>query len=274
MPYAISGGARLYWREQGSGPPVLMIMGLSFTHEMWFRVVPFLSAEHRLLLFDNRGMGRSDVTQGPYSMRQMARDAIAVLDAAGVASAHVMGASMGGMIAQELALSYSNRVRSLVLACTAHGGLFARWPDFSRMPRRLRWENSQRAEREEAFIPLLYANTTPRSRIQEDLDMRCGCAWSYKGFLSQLAGILLWSSYRRLPRISVPTLVIHGEEDHLIPIQNGRVVARRIPGAQFHAIANAGHIAMTDQPEPCSEVVLRFLREQNSRASASPCFAV
>src|ERR1700759_3679341 len=104
MPYITNEGAELYWTSHGSGTPVLLIMGLSFTHEMWFRILPSLAERYRVILFDNRGMGRSSVPGGPYSIPQMARDAAAVLRAAGASAAHVMGASMGGMIAQELAL--------------------------------------------------------------------------------------------------------------------------------------------------------------------------
>lgn len=268
MPYVINEGARLYWEEQGSGPPILMIMGLSFTHEMWYRVVPWLAPHYRLILFDNRGMGRSDVPRGPYSIRRMARDARAVLDAASVPAAHVMGASMGGMIAQEFALSYAQRVQSLILACTTYSGLFGRWPKFNHAPRGIRWITRQPAAREQALIPLLYADTTPPERIGEDLAIRSQCRWCYKGFLNQFAGILLWSSYRRLPRITAPTLVIHGEEDRLVPVQNGRAIAARIPGAQFHAIPNAGHILITDQPDLCSEIVLRFLAERRADFSS------
>src|SRR5437764_6088044 len=100
MPYLVNAGTQLYWKDYGSGPPLLMIMGLSFTHEMWFRVLPSLGSQYRVIVFDNRGMGRSDVPRGPYPIGRMARDAYAVLQAAGVEAAHVLGASMGGMIAQ------------------------------------------------------------------------------------------------------------------------------------------------------------------------------
>src|SRR3569833_1334595 len=130
MPYTTNNGVKLYWDSLGQGPPVLLIMGLSFTHEMWYRILPVLTERHRVILFDNRGMGRSDVPRGPYSMRRMAEDAGIVLDAAGVSAAHVSGASMGGMIAQELALRSPSRVLSLVLGCTSYSGIFARWPRF------------------------------------------------------------------------------------------------------------------------------------------------
>ncbi len=246
-------------------------MGLSFTHEMWFRVLPALASSYRAIVLDNRGMGRSDVPRGPYSMRQMARDAAAVLDAAGVAAAHVVGASMGGMIAQELALQYPDRVLSLVLGCTTFSGLFGHWPHLSRRPRGIRWDKATRLERERALRNLLYAEATPWERIEEDLTVRCACTWTTKGFWNQFAGILLWNSYRRLSRIRVPTLVLHGAEDHLVPPQNGRIVAARIPGARFHLVPNAGHILITDQPEACTELMLQFLAEQAfTRQAATP----
>lgn len=259
MPHVQNERAELYWHAHGSGPAVLLIMGLSFTHEMWFRIVPWLVDKYRVILFDNRGMGRSSVPSGPYSIRQMARDAAAVLRAAGTASAHIVGASMGGMIAQELALSQPAMVESLTLACTTHSGLFGRWPDFSKVPRRA---GKTREERERAVIELLYADSTPLHLIEEDIRIRASCRWTSKGFLNQFAGILLWSAYLRLPRLRIPTLVVHGDQDRLVPIENGRTVARRIPGAQFELIPNAGHVMTTDQPELCSEKLLRFLRDQ------------
>jgi pimeloyl-ACP methyl ester carboxylesterase len=267
MGYVDNEGARLYWTEKGSGPPVLLIMGLSFTHEMWYRTLPALGG-YRAILFDNRGMGRSSVPKGPYFIRQMARDAHAVLSAAGVSSAHVIGASMGGMIAQELALLFPQRVRSLILACTSYSGVFARWPDF-RCGQWLVGAKGSREERERTLANLLYAPTTPMGRIHEDIRTRCACLWSQNGFLNQFVAILLWNAYWRLPSISAPTLVIHGDQDRLIPLQNGRVVARRIPGARFQLIQDAGHILTTDQPEICHEILTRFLGEQTGALQAT-----
>jgi len=268
MPHTFSDGVRLYWEEHGSGPPVLLIMGLSFTHDMWFRILPTLRSRCRVILFDNRGVGRSEVPSGPYTIAQMARDAAAVLDAAGASAAHVIGASMGGMIAQELALRFPERVRSLLLACTSHGGLLAKWPRFVR-PRGIKWGEAQRRERELAMAPLLYAKDTPIERIHEDLDIQCACNWSFQGFFSQFSGILMWTSYLRLPKIRVPTLVIHGDKDRLVPIENGRVVAARIPGAEFRLIPNAGHVLTTDQPELCKRLMVDFLRQIRSAESAA-----
>jgi pimeloyl-ACP methyl ester carboxylesterase len=175
---------------------------------------------------------------------------------------------MGGMIAQELALRFPARVRSLLLACTSHGGLLARWPRFV-PPRGIKWGAGQRRDRELALVPMLYSPSTPIERIREDLDVQCGSPWSYKGFINQFAGILLWSSYLRLPSIRVPTLVVHGDRDRLVPAGNGRVVAARIPGARFQLIPNAGHILATDQPEACRRLMIDFLRQTRTIESAA-----
>src|SRR6202047_1299862 len=122
MSFVENQGAKIYWDEQGSGEPLLLIMGLSYPSYMWHRTRPILAKNYRTIALDNRGVGQSDVPPGVYSIALMASDAAAVLDAAGVDSAHVFGVSMGGMIAQEFALQYPARVRSLVLGCTASGG--------------------------------------------------------------------------------------------------------------------------------------------------------
>ena len=263
MAFVVRNGVRIYWDQLGSGPPVLLIMGLSFTHEMWFRITPaLLRAGYRAIVFDNRGMGRSDTPSGPYTMCEMAWDAVSVLDAAGVESAHVIGASMGGMIAQELAIRYPARVKSLLLGSTSYSGLFGSWPKWRYLPR-MYWSSSP-MERERAMRRMLYADTTPDNRVEEDLHIRAECSWSYRGFWNQLAGILMWSSFRKLPQIKAPTAVIHGDQDRLIPPRNGRVVASRIPGARFHLVKNAGHILTTDQTEECCELMLAFLQSSGS----------
>jgi 3-oxoadipate enol-lactonase len=265
VPLATGSGINIYWTRRGSGSPVLLIMGLSFTHEMWFRLTPaLLGAGYETVLFDNRGMGRSETPPGPYRIRDMAKDAIAVLDASGIESAHVVGASMGGMIAQELAIRYPERVKTLLLGCTSYSGLRT-WPKWSYAPP-VRFSWATRMERERALRRMLYADTTPEERIEEDLVVRSKCSWTYNGFWNQLAGVLMWSSFRRLPHINVPSMVIHGDQDRLIPPRNGRVLASRIPGAQFELIQDAGHILATDQPEECCRLMLEFLASHPDKA--------
>ena len=261
MPYALNRGVKIYWEEQGSGDPILRIMGLSFTLDMWHRTVPLIARTHRAIVFDNRGVGRSDVPRRPYSIRAMAEDARAVLDAAGVERAHVIGASMGGMIAQELALRHPSRLRSLILACTYCGGLRAKFPEARRFRHQARWPGQNAQERILAFNPLLYDEGTPSERIEEDNAIRVRWHPTARGYLNQLWAILRWSSYRRLPRLSVPTLIVHGESDLILPPENAKILARRIPHARTRMIPNAGHIFTTDQPEISHRMLLEFFEE-------------
>src|SRR5271168_389948 len=172
MPFVENQGAKIHWDEQGQGPPVLLIMGLGYPSCMWHRTQPVLAEQYQTIALDNRGVGRSDVPPGPYPIALMASDAAAVLDAAGIESAHVFGVSMGGMIAQEFTLQYPARVRSLVLGCTAAGGPTAvrAGPEATQM---LMTRDKMTPEQAlEAPVPFIYDSTTPRERIDEDLAIR------------------------------------------------------------------------------------------------------
>ena len=261
MPYATNSGARIYWEEHGRGEPVLAIMGLSFPLEMWHRTVPALSRKFRVILFDNRGVGRSDVPRGPYLIRRMASDAASVLDAAGVPSAHVMGASMGGMIAQEFCLHWPERVRALLLGCTWCGGLRAVRPDLKFLREMHDYQNLTPEQKMRALIPLLYTAATPRERIDEDISVRMRHIPTARGYYSQLAGTLLWNSWRRLPRIQQPVKIMHGELDRLIPVENAGVLANRLSNARMAIIPGAGHVFTTDAPEISNFEARTFLEE-------------
>lgn len=258
MPYVGSGGANIYWEESGTGEPLLLIMGLGYSHEMWHRTRPAVSALYRTIEFDNRGVGKSDVPPGPYTIAQMAADAVAVLDAAGVESAHVFGVSMGGMIAQEFAIAYPNRVRSLILGCTACGKGGAPAADNVRQILTGRAPMTP-DEAAAAIMPFIYDSSTPRTRIEEDLAIRRRTFPTAAGYMAQLQGILAWSSLDRLSAIRVPTLIIHGETDQLVPPGNARILANHIHGAHLVMIPHASHIFSTDQPESIQEV-LGFLK--------------
>lgn len=260
MAVAWSRGTKLYWESHGEGEPVLMIMGLSFPLEMWGRVLPEISRTHRAIVFDNRGVGRSDVPRGPYKISSMARDAIAVMDAAGITSAHVLGASMGGMIAQELALRHPERVKSLMLGCTSCGGFRARPPNLRRVPVFRKWGSMTNEQRAREVIPMLYAKGTAQDVIEEDIQTRLIRYPTMRGVIYQAMGIPFWSSYRRLPKIQVPTLVVHGDQDHVLPLPNGIRIAERIAGAKLVVIPNAGHMMMSDQPDMVRGALRDFLK--------------
>lgn len=263
MPNLENQGARIYWDEQGQGEAILLIMGLSYSSDMWFRTRPVLAAQYRTIAFDNRGVGRSDVPPGPYSIALMASDAAAVLDAAGVESAHILGVSMGGMIAQEFALQYPHRVRSLILGCTSPGGVHAIQAEPS-VNQTLSRDRMTPEEAAEAIIPFIYDPGTPRSRIDEDMAIRRPWVQRPEGFMAQVLAIVTWEAYSRLSRIQAPTLVVHGESDRLVPSGNGELLAARISGAKLVMIPRASHIFVTDQPEAAHRAVLDFLAEHSA----------
>jgi len=259
MPFIENQGARIYWDERSVGEPVLLIMGLGYPSDMWWRTRPALDSRYRTIVLDNRGVGRSDMPPGPYPIALMAADALAVLDAAGVESAHVFGISMGGMIAQELALQSPKRVRSLILGCTAAGGATAvrAEPEVTEL---LMNRGSMAPEQAAlAAIPFIYDPDTARDRIDDDLAVRRPWFPRPEGYVAQLQGILGWEAYGRLPQLKVATLVIHGETDRLVPLGNGELIAARIPGAKLVKLPHASHIFPTDQTAACNHALLEFL---------------
>jgi 3-oxoadipate enol-lactonase len=270
MAFAENHGAKIYWDEAGEGTPLLMIMGLAYTAHAWHRSRGVLAARYRTIAFDNRGVGRSEMPPSPcYSIALMASDALAVLDAAGAERAHVFGISMGGMIAQEFALQYPHRVRSLILGCTT-----ARAPE-SESPRQeatdLLMARGSMAPEEaaQAAVPFIYDAGTARERIDEDIAVRRPWFPRAEAYNSQLMGILGWESYSRLEQICCPTLVIHGESDQLVPASHGRFLAEKIPGAELVVLPHAGHIFATDQPEAAHRAIQEFLQNQDKVRSAS-----
>jgi 3-oxoadipate enol-lactonase len=268
MAFVDNQGARIYWDEQGQGEPVLLIMGLGYPSAMWYRIRPALSSRYRTIAFDNRGIGQSDVPPGPYPIALMASDAAAVLDAAGIVSAHLFGVSMGGMIAQEFVLQYPKRVLSLILGCTAAGGPTAVRAEPEAIQMLMRREKMSPEQAAEAAVPFIYDPTIARERIDEDLAIRGPWFPSPEGYAAQLQGILGWESYSRINQIVAPTLVIHGESDRLVPPGNAKLIAERIPGAKLVMIPHASHLFLTDQTEVSHHAILQFLNEQAGSAGS------
>lgn len=252
---------RLWWDQSGAGePPLLLIQGLGYTADMWHRILASLAEQRRVIRFDNRGVGRSDLPEGEWSMEEMADDAVRVLDAAGAESAYVFGVSMGGVIAQEVALRHPQRVRGLILGCTHPSGRDAvrASPEavamlFDRTPRSPR-------EAIEASVPFIYADDTPRDRIDEDVAVRLRWPLRAKAYWGQLDAMRRHGGLlERLRGLDVPTLVLHGTADRLVQPDNARLVAEAIPGARLEWLDGASHVFWTDRPEDSVKLVGAFL---------------
>lgn len=261
----------LHWESTGdaAAPPVLLVMGLGMNATGWWRTVPVLTAEAglRAIAFDNRGVGRSPRTPGPYSVPQLADDAVAVLDAAGVERAHVYGISLGGMIAQEVALRHPERVDALVLGATTPGGDEATPADDATLAFFRRRGEMTAEEAVWASVPYNYGPRTRAENAQaigEDIAQRLRYPIEPEPYAAQLAAALGHDSGGRLGDIASPTLVVHGEQDVMVPPANGRLLAQAIPGAQLLTFPDAGHLYPTDEPE-ADRAVARFLSERSSR---------
>jgi 3-oxoadipate enol-lactonase len=257
---------RLWWEDTGGdGPPVLLIMGLGMTATGWWRTVPVLAeACLRVIAFDNRGVGRSERPPGPYTVAEMADDAISVLDAAGVEAAHVYGISLGGMIAQEVALRYPDRVHALVLGATTAGGADL-VPASEAVNAFVRLRAQMTAEHAVwASVPINYAAHTRRDggdRIAADIAQRLRYPVEAEYYSAQLAAAHAHAA--RVAEIAAPTLVVHGTEDVLIPPANGERLAAAIPGAELSLWPDAAHLYFTDDPE-IDRFVAGWLSERTS----------
>jgi pimeloyl-ACP methyl ester carboxylesterase len=268
MSFARSGPLRVYYESVGRGPAVLLVLGQGMSIEAGWRTIAQLATEFRVLAFDNRDMGRSDHSPFPYLVAEMASDAVAVLDAAGEAQAHVYGLSLGGMVAQEIALRHRDRVCALVLGATSPGGPLAIPHDpqlltfFTRVgamgPEEAAW----------AAVPYSYGTRTRREhgeRIAEDIARRMRHPPGAVAYLHQVAAAASHSTLSRLRDIAVPTLVVHGGEDMLQAPQNAEILANEIPGATLRLWPEAGHLYVTDEPDADREVA-QFLRRHSPTA--------
>jgi 3-oxoadipate enol-lactonase len=253
----------LHWESAGAGDPVLMIMGLGLSGGAWWRTVPVLSRSLRVITYDNRGVGRSRARFHSYTTEAMADDALTVLDAAGIERAHVYGFSLGGMVAQQLALRHPERVRGLVLGATHTGGPRAVGPAadviaFFRRRGSLRADEAARAS-----VPFNYGPRCRREhedRIEEDIRRRLAHPFPAQAYRAQMFAAALHNCYRPLKRVQVPTLVVHGREDRVVPVANAEILADRIPGAELRVLEDSGHLYPTEQPEVEADIA-RFLEE-------------
>lgn len=252
-------GAAIAWYDEGEGAPVLLVMGLAYPAASWFRQVPALVAGgHRVLTVDNRGCGGTGLAPGaPYTVELMTDDLRAVLDAAGEASAHVVGISMGGLMAQELALTSPERVRSLVLMASHPGMAHGVWPQevFEFLGARA---TVPAQDQPEFSIPFNYAPATSRVVIEEDWAVRKDGTAGPEGYAAQ-GGTALWSGWERLPSLAVPTLVVAGDNDRLVVAANAQKIADAVPDAKLVIVEGANHVLTTDQPEQVNQLLLDWM---------------
>jgi pimeloyl-ACP methyl ester carboxylesterase len=259
---AAADGTELAATVSGAGPPLLMIPGLGASRRVYAPLLPALVSHLEVVVFDPRGTGESGVTPGPYTMDGLAGDAAAVLDAAGLDAAAVWGASMGGMVAQHLALLHPERVTRLVLACTTCGGPHAIGPAPEAASALLGRGARTPGDAYRLACTVLYAEDWQAEHpelIDREVAERERHPVRGGVFAAQQAAVRGHDTWDTLPRISAPTLVLHGTEDAAVPAENGRILAGRIPGARLQLLPGRGHLFFHEAPEESAATVLEFL---------------
>lgn len=267
MPKNKVNDIEIYYETTGSGEPLVLISGLGYPLWQWHKIVPYLSEHFQVITFDNRGAGQTDKPAGPYTSQMLAADTAGLLDALDIEKATVMGHSMGGFIAQAMALDFPEKVSRLILCSTNFGG-----------PRHV-------PVSAEAFAVLTDTTTDPLTRFTNGLKVSTAPGWAdtnpdfvkewvewrvanpmdVDAYQSQLAiGLALISEdaafEHKLPNISVPTLILFGAHDKVVPPENAELLAKQIRGSRIAILPDAGHFFPIEAPEAASQVVIDFIK--------------
>jgi 3-oxoadipate enol-lactonase len=268
VPIATLQDIGLYYEVHGRGDPLVMITGYGDHSGQWFRQVPGLARHCRAIAFDNRGAGRTDKPDVPYTMRMLAGDIAGLLHALSIDSAHIYGVSMGGMVAQEFALEYPEMTLGLVLGGTTCGGAYTVMPDDEVMALLTDNERMNRLTPEEAARETFSFSCSP-AFIQKNpqvADEYVARAVEYPTppyvLRRQMEAILAHDTYDRLPDIGAPTLVICGGADRLMPAANSKLLASRIPVAQLLTLEGVGHGFCYEAPDEANTAIVDFLNHR------------
>jgi 3-oxoadipate enol-lactonase len=259
MPIVNVGEIELSYERSGSGPPLLLIMGMSGTALSWGE--PFLGVlrqDFETIVYDHRGIGASSRLDGPITIAQLAKDAAALLAALELDSVHVLGISMGGMVAQELALAHPERIRTLALGCTYCGGEGSAVAG-EEVLRKLA-EAMSSGDRALAIRASWEVNVSPSFAADNDayarfVDIAQRRAVAVDVIMAQMQAIAGHDTSARLPSLELPTLVLHGTLDQMLPVQNGRMIAGLISRSYLEIFDDVGHLFFWERPEQTADLV-------------------
>lgn len=268
MPTIETQGQTIYYEETGEGEPLLCVMGLSADTLAWALQVPAFSERHRTIVFDNRDVGQSSQAEGSYEVADMAQDALGLADALGLDSFHLLGVSMGGAIAQEIALAAPERVRTLTLAVTfTAGGGWARklsetWgARVLEMPRERHVDELLLLNLSEDFFENAEAVEFARNLMLQNPHPQ-----DPEAFVRQLDASSRHNTRDRLPSLPMPVHVIGGERDILVPVWKSQELAELIPGARLTVLERAPHGMTLERAQEFNSLVLDFIAEHEPAA--------
>jgi 3-oxoadipate enol-lactonase len=267
MPKIQAGSINLNYDTFGDGEPLLLIMGFGMPGIAWLPSLPMLPG-FKCIYFDNRGTGMSDKPEGTYTVEQMADDASNLLKALGIAKAKVYGVSMGGMIAQELTLRHPDQVVKVVLGCTMAGGPDAKMaaPEVgAKLVEGTKLIGTNPEEGFDIILPLLYpeefARAHPEIKTMMIAGMKMMPPTPTESVDRTIAGIMTFNAFDRLGQIKCPVLIVHGDQDLLIPAENAHLIKSRIPHAELMMIPNAGHAFQAADPVGIHQRIVQFLKK-------------
>ncbi len=266
MPFADIGSLTLYYEVFGEGreESLVLINGLGSDHREWLYQVPVFKKHFQVVTFDNRGTGVSGTPPGPYTTDQMAGDVDGLMESLGIERAHILGVSMGGLIAQKVAVLYPERVNHLVLACAAVGGEESIKPSAEAMEAFVSFNQEDPEGSLKKMLPYLYTGEFIQREdpeIDRFIRFALNKPQNQEGYMSQLAAISSHSSFRELLRIKAETLVITGGEDRLIPPQNSHILAEGIPRAHLTILPGAPHRLFAEGWDKFNGKILEFLKK-------------
>lgn len=259
MGLARVGEIELSYERAGAGPPLLLIMGMSGTFDHWHAgFLVDLRKDFDTIVYDHRGVGSSSRLDEPLTIAQLAEDAAGLLASLEIEQAHVLGISMGGMVAQELALAYPELIRTLALGCTYCGGEGSALAGEDVM-RRLA-EGMASGDRTRAIRTAWEANVSPGFAADDDayarfLEIGTRRAVPIETIMQQMGAIAGHDTSARLPGVALPTLVVHGTLDEMLPVHNGRMIAGLIPDSQLEIFDGVGHLFFWERPERSAELI-------------------
>ncbi len=256
-------GIEMAYNIDGEGEPVLLIGGFTMVKESWELQVVELAKRFRVITFDNRGVGETTVPTEPFTIDEMAADTVGLMDALSIDSAHIFGVSMGGLIAQVLALDHPDRVGKVALGCTTHGGRRAVQPSREVMEvlakaadPSIEVEKSVRIR-----LPTIFSERFIREepeRLEEFVRFSVQYWPTPQGAAGQMGALSVFNVRRRLGEIRCPVLAITGAEDRMMPPENARLLAEGIEGAAHYLVADAGHSFFLEKPDEVNRVLIDF----------------
>ena len=272
MPYATIGDVDLYYEIHGpaDAPPLVLIGGWASYRWIWFRQIPTFKEKYRCIVFDNRGAGRSSKPDIPYTMEMFAADTVGLMEALDIENAHVLGISMGGLIAQQIAISYPEKVRSLILVSTHFGGPNIIPMDDKNMALLIALP-TETISKEQAR-EMRYRATFSERFLQESRDVIARIdEWAEKhpaplyAQVHQSSAVAAFNAEEEVKQITASTLIIHGDSDRAVPTKNGELLDTKIPNSRLVLIEEGSHFSIIEKYEEFNDAVIKFIDEMEKR---------